>query len=181
MTEPTRTTPIDPAIPRWPQFGMRSLFVFVTACCIIFALFGLLGRLWALAFGWMLLMTAVHVAANVWGTRLRHRNPAAAPRLDRAGLQHDVEPPVIVCAPATRLRERARLSWLRVAMSVLLAILGGTLGVGLLWLVGMDYGSLAIAGMSAAVLGGFLGFLASSFFEVALCAWWEAQKSYQGR
>lgn len=183
MLESQCAEPIDPAVPHWPQFGMRALFVFVSACCVLFALVGLLGQLWALAVGWMVLMTAVHVAANVWGTRLRQQRPLVA--LDETGeapRRGDLPPP-LAYVPATQLRERAPFSWLRVAVSASLATTSGMAGAGLLWLVAwgqMDYGSLAIAGISAAVIGSILGFLISSFLEVSLRAWWEAQKSCQG-
>jgi hypothetical protein len=66
---------------------------------------------------------------------------------------------------------------------MLLALVGGALGSGLLWIVGwgrMDYGSLLIAGISASVIGGFLGFLASSFLEVSLRAWSDALRGTKG-
>lgn len=184
MIEPRCAEPIDPAVPRWPQFGMRTLFAFVTACCVLFALVGLMGQLWALAVGWMVLMTAVHVAANAWGIRLRQGRRVAA--LDETGEapRRGELPPPLAFVPATRLRERASFSWLRVAVSVFLAIVSGIAGSGLLWLVAwghIDYGSLSIAGISAAVIGCILGFLISSFLEVSLRAWWEAQQGCQSR
>lgn len=182
MIEQRCAEPIDPAVPRWPQFGMRTLFAIVTVCCVLFALVGLMGQLWALAVAWMVLLTAVHVAANAWGTRLRARHVAA---LDEAGEapRRGERPPPLAYVPATRLRERASFSWLRMAVSVFLAIVSGIAGSGLLWLVAwgrIDYGSLIIAGVSAAVIGSILGFLISSFLEVSLRAWWEAQKFCPG-
>jgi hypothetical protein len=163
---------------------MRALFVFITLCCVLFALVEVLGQLWALAVGWLVLMTAAHVAGNVWGNRLRNAHAASRDldaSSDDAQWRH-VRPAATGCAPAMRLCERAALGWTRVVVSTLLALAGGVLGVGLLWIVGwgrMDYGSLLIGGVSAAVIGGFLGFLASSFLEVALRAWSEALRGYQ--
>ncbi len=181
LSQPDSIRPVH--LPRWPQFGMRSLFAFVTVCCVLFALAGVMGQLWALAVAWLILMTAVHVAGNVWGNRLRSAH--GADRDLEASINapwRNSRPAAIPCASANRLRERAALGWTRVVVSTLLALLGGGLGAGLLWVVGwgrMNYGSLLVGGVSAAVLGGFLGFLASSFLEVALRAWSEALRGYQ--
>ena len=182
MTSPLPHPPSDssPLLLRGrPQFGMRTLFLFMTGCCVLFALVGLMGQLWALAAAWLILMTAAHVAGNVWGTRLRRKRgmDAAGDRLSVVPGQ--TAPLAVNCAPPTRLQERAALGWTRVVVSALCAMVGGGLGVAVLWLVTwgrMGLGSLLIAGVSAAVIGGFLGFLATSFLEVALRAWSEAAR-----
>jgi hypothetical protein len=177
-SQPAPVTRPDPVLPRWP------LFLLVSGFCVLFALVGILGQLWALAVGWLVLMTAVHVAANVWGTRLRHVRRATAIDDDAVASAWRADySAAVTFAPTTRLRERHALSWLRAIMSVLLAVIAGVAGTTGLWLLtwgSMDYGSLAIAGVSAAVIGGFLGFLMSSFMEVGLRAWWEAQKTAGG-
>jgi hypothetical protein len=167
---------------------MRSLFLFITGCCMLFALIGMMGQLWALAVAWLILMTAAHVAGNVWGMRLRNAHLAKPHDPVSEVRWRTPSPHIIPCAVATRLRERASLGWARVVVSTLLALTGGLLGAGALWIVGwgrMDYGSLAIGGVSAAIIGGFLGFLASSFLEVSLRAWFEAlqgdQRAASGR
>jgi hypothetical protein len=57
------------------------------------------------------------------------------------------------------------------------AILGGTLGSVALVLLSLDqagYTGVIVGTISAAAVGGFLGFLTSSFAEIALRAWREA-------
>jgi hypothetical protein len=79
--------------------------------------------------------------------------------------------------PATRLRERATLGWIMVVASGLCAVAGGVLGTAVMWFVAwgkIGYPSLIVAGLSATVIGGFVGFLASSFLQVSLRAWSEA-------
>jgi hypothetical protein len=175
MSDSVEPATFEQPQPRWPQFGMRSLFVFVTLCCVLFALAGVLGRLWALALAWMMLITAVHVAGNVWGTRLRKRRPPRDARDEEWPQRGD--PPFVTCPPATRLRERAALGWIGVATGAVCAMAGGVLGTSALLFVGwgeMGYPSLVVGAVSGMVIGGFAGFLASSFLEVALRAWTEA-------
>lgn len=174
--EKTHAGDEDAILPTWPQFGMRSLMAFVSVCCALAALAGIVGRLWAIAIGWLVLMVAVHVAANAWGSRLRVR---------RGAKDHEESstPPMHSCGalPQTgpnRLRNRTPLGWGMVAASSICGTGGGLLGVSAFWFIGWDhrYSSLAVAGISAAVLGAFLGFLASSFVEVAMGAWLEASR-----
>jgi hypothetical protein len=174
MTKPSLHACPDPPLPRPPQFGMRTLLAFVTLCCVLLGLAGLLGHLWALAISWLVLMTAAHVAGNVWGTRL-NRRPRQSP--EEGDWPQPGDTPIVVCPAATRLQERAALGWTMVGVSIVCAVAGGALGTAALWFVGwgrIGYPSLIVGGVSAAVIGGFVGFLASSFLEVLLRAWSEA-------
>ena len=56
---------------RWPQFGLRTLMLAVTGCCVVFGLMRELGPLVSLGFVFFLLMAALHVAGNAIGTSLR--------------------------------------------------------------------------------------------------------------
>ncbi len=80
-------------------------------------------------------------------------------------------------ARQTAARAQA-LGWTGIAAGAVCALAGGVLGTTvLLWLVGwgeIGYPSLIVGGVSGTVIGGFVGFLASSFLEVALRAWSEA-------
>jgi hypothetical protein len=157
------------------QFGLRSLLVFVTVCCMLLALPSVMGQLWALGATWLVLLIAVHVAANAWGTRLRKPGGPATAAIE----ERPLHPETVVFAPTSRLRQRSSLSWLRFAASAVLACLAGAFAVYLMVMLDLQhigYGSIAVAGVSAAIIGGLLGFLGSSFLEEALRSWNEATR-----
>ena len=146
-----------------PQFCLRTLMLMVTLCGVLFALMSALGGLWSLMLILFLSLAAAHVLGNAIGTQLRDatgRHPRPA---DAAEPYDATSPPV---PPAQRLQERTGIHRKMVVVAALGAILGGTSG-GLVLLATLgERASLASLGLgigSSAVLGGFFGFLLSSF------------------
>ena len=146
-----------------PQFCLRTLMLSVTLCGVLFALMSALGGLWSIMLVLFLSLAVAHVLGNVLGTQLRdatHRQPRPA---DRAEPYDAASPPV---PTAQRLREHTGISRKLLIVAALCAMVGGTLGgCGLMFTLG-ERASLAAIGLgivSSAVLGGFFGFLLSSF------------------
>jgi hypothetical protein len=174
MTE----TPQEP-LPHWPQFSLRTLLVAVAVCGVVVAVMGKLGPMWSVALGWFLFLGVVHVCGNFWGHRLRdhhqHLDPEDKPP-DYATPRHG---PQINAAPSTRLRSTAELGRTMIFASAAGALLAGaavTLGLALLAGDGAGYTGVAVGGCSAAVIGGLVGYLASSFLAVFLAAWGQASR-----
>ena len=156
------------------QFGLRALFV-ATACLgALFAAMNVVGPVWSTILVWFLILASLHVVANAWGSRgWRRGDETELDEVVATGLH--VHPPAV--APATHLRETTRLGWKMFVATTAGAALAGTLGAGCLACLDPDqvgYVAIAVGGVSAAVVGGFFGFLASSFLEVAGQAWREA-------
>lgn len=166
-------------LPRWPQFSLRTLLFAVAVCGILSLVMGKLGPVWSVVLAWFLFLGAVHVCGNFWGGQLRHHSQ----RLDP-----DDGPPVYAAlrdgprpqaAPSTRLRATAQLGQIRIIASTagaMLAGTGATLGLSLLAWDEAGYSGVAVGGCSAAILGGLVGFLASSFLAVFLGAWGQATR-----
>lgn len=171
--------------PRPFQFGLKALFV-ATACLgALFATMNLLGPAWSTILLWFLGLVLVHVAANAWGTRGWQRGGEQSvcdnsPFQERQELDEDAALRAarpLAFVPATRLRDSTRLSWKMLAATSSGAVLAGALACGCLICLTsakIGYVAIAVGGLSAAVVGGFFGFLASSFLEVAGLAWREA-------
>jgi hypothetical protein len=154
----------------------------VTGCCILFALMKVIGPLASAGLCIFILLAILHVAGNAIGTRLRDESTR-----DSADERMQAErPPEHKRAPAIarniqtatapgRLRERAPLGRLIIALTALGAIVGGSLG-SLAYAYWTDAGTIAlvVGSISAAILGGFFGFAASSFLTMVLGAWRQA-------
>lgn len=173
--------PIEPDSAREPfQFGLRTLLVVVAACGLLLAIMDRLGFVAATLVGWMMALIAAHVIANRWGTRAARE---ASRRLARGqgdgGGSPTGEPPIVVFAPLSRLRDRTRLGW-----TVLLPIGAGAIGGGA-WgtmvLAQVNQGKLRLAGLtvvaiSCTVIGAFLAFLSSSFLDMSVRAMLQARR-----
>ena len=159
------------------QFRLRTMLGLVAALCGLFAIMQFIGAVWSAILVWFLLLVIAHVTANFWGTRV-------APRV---GHQHldESEPEARVALPArptgapaaVRLSESLRPGWPMLVATTVGAVVGGTLGSVALVLLSLDragYAGVVVGSVSAAAVGGFLGFLTSSFAEIALRAWKEA-------
>ena len=166
------------------QFGLRAMFVGVALLSVLFAIMGIVGPVWSTFIVWFLLLLAAHVSGNVWGTRktLRRIDDTSdgglkGPPSDAAAV---TDMPAVCALPGlhrgTRLRESTRLGWPMIVSTAIGIVGGGALGATLLWLSrgGADYTGVVLGSLSSAVVGGFLGFLASSFLAVGLNAWQEA-------
>ena len=124
--------------------------------------------LWGLVLGFLFCLIAAHVAGNALGTKLRDQAnkqilaasdpPADVHRGERAA-----------CAPAQRLVERTGISGAAIVVTLIGAGLGGSLGGSAVTAANWNQitlAGIAVAVFSAAVLGGILAFLASSFLLV---------------
>jgi hypothetical protein len=150
------------------QFNLRTLLLVVALLAIVFAIARLGGWGAVAAAGTFGALVLAHVIGNALGTRLRDEispqlNPKPAPP----------EPAVIVrrWEGKRRLHERTPLSRLISITSGGAAVVGAVLGGSALaawtsagvsgWLVGT---------VSSAVVGGFVGFLLSSFLDMTFRA-----------
>ena len=159
------------------QFRLRSMLMLVAALSGLLAIMQLIGAVWSAILVWFLLLVLAHVTANFWGT---HVAPSAGRR------PSDGEPDgLIATGPshsasvigAVRLSESLRPGWPMFAITATGAVVGGTLGSIALFLLNFDqagYAGVAVGSISAAIVGGFLGFLTSSFVSIGLRAWKEA-------
>lgn len=154
----------------------------VTGCCVLFALMKEVGPFASAGLCIFVLLAILHVAGNAIGTALcdestRDRaesHSAAALAEEKTRYEMSARLAQTSAAPS-RLRERAPLGRLIIVLSALGAIVGGSLG-SLAYAYWTDAGAVALAvgSISAAILGGFFGFAASSFLTMILRAWRQA-------
>ena len=105
---------------------------------------------------------AMHVAGNAIGTRLRE----ATDRDLRRGWRREPQAAVPVAQP-THLERRSSLGSLVPVSAAIGAVCGGSAGaVALSYLVASTPAGALLGGASSAVIGGLLGFLGASFFEI---------------
>lgn len=166
------------------QFRLRTMLVVVAAASGLLALMQIIGAVWSSILVWFLLLVAVHVTANVWGTRVAPRasrapGEAAVPAFP---LQDERRPSPV--SGGVRLRESCRPGWPMLVATGIGTLVGGGLGSVALVLLSLEsagYCGVILGSFSAAAVGGFLGFLASSFAEVAFRAWKEALETASPR
>jgi len=122
-----------------------------------------------------------HVTANFWGTRI-------APGATQQGIDDDApdshgshqdrrDRAASAAVGAVRLSESARPGWPMFVVTAAGALVGGALGGVSLSLLSLDqagYTGVIVGTVSAAIVGGFFGFLTSTFAQIALRAWNEA-------
>lgn len=159
----------SPAITRPFQFGVRSLLLAVAAACALLAAAARVGPTWTMVIFWLGLLAAAHVFGTALGTRLRD---------DRRGTVEENDPGTgdalsadrtLRFAPATRLCGRHALgntTWLVTSIAACLGGVAGTLALATMHLHEAGYPGVVLGGLSTAVIGGFLGFLSSSFCGV---------------
>ncbi len=145
------------------QFRLRTLLFAVALVSIVLAV---LTRLTA-AWGWGLLLgaslVAAHVFANAWGTRQRQAPSASDP--ERPASLADRP---LAFAPNSHLIDSTRVGWLSIVVTVAGAIICGSLGSWALaraYAATDGYAGVVVGGISAGVLGGFVGFLCSTFYD----------------
>ncbi len=171
MSEPRDTQDTAERALSPPRFTLRTLLIVMTLCGGLFALMSAIGALWSVGLLFFTLLIGGHVLGNSLGTRLRDgERPGPPPRL-----RENVVPALATVAPQ-RLAERTRLSRLAMALGLLGGVVGAFLG-------GMGSanlypeagpGAVTLGTLSAGVLGGLIGFAASSFVLVVRAAWREA-------
>jgi hypothetical protein len=155
---------------------LRTLFVVVTLFGVVFGVLHAVGPVASIAFLMVLATVGLHMAGNALGTSRRDESTerfgeASRPAVDEACLSE--------CCAAVRvthrLREHAPLGWI-IKITTLLGAAGG-MAVGIVSLkewTNAEWPGLVFGALSAAVLGGFFGFLGGSFLEIARRAWWQA-------
>ena len=169
-------TPTDATAPF--QFGLRTLLLWVAAVGVLFAVLRMVGAIWQAVIVWFLVLVAVHVAANLRGSRVGPRRRNA--NTDAGGPAREPTAPSIISpcfAETTRLGGTARLGRAPVAMTLVGLLAGGSTGTALFaWFAWerSGYAGVFVAGVSSAVVGAFLGFLSSSFLQTAFQALREA-------
>lgn len=164
------------------QFHLRGMLLFVAAVSVLIVVMQFVsqfaGVAWTAVLIWFLILVFAHVTANFWGTRV-------APGAGRASPVHDdpherpfvgrvlIGPPV----GAVRLSESARPGWPMFVATGAGSVIGGSIGGVTLALLSFEragYTGILVGTISASIVGGFLGFLTSTFSEIALRAWKEA-------
>jgi hypothetical protein len=106
---------------------------------------------------------AVHVAGNALGTRLRDGTDLELSRRPRRAAPGPLPAP----APPAQLQRRSSLGGLVPVSAAIGGAAGGVAGsAALVCLVGSTPAGAVLGGLSSAVIGGFIGFLAASFVEI---------------
>jgi hypothetical protein len=159
---------------RW-QFSLRTLMLWMALACGLFAILSRVGPLWSAAIIWFLVLVVGHVLGAVWGSHAK-RSKISPDDCESDGKALSSPRPVTF-APTTRLCKKTQLGWIMPAVTGVAALLGGAAGGFVL--ISLNGGNVDLAGLlvgilSAAILGGFFGFLTSSFMEVSARALREA-------
>jgi hypothetical protein len=162
--------PLRPA--RWPQFRLRTLMLAVTGCCVLFELMKEIGPLPSVGLCFVLVLVGLHVAGNAIGTTVRDETSrglaAERPQPATPALKRTANSP-------SRLRERTPLGSMVFVLTGLGAALGGSLGsLAYAYWTDVNFAGLIVGSISAAILGGFFGFLTSSFSKMIFRAWRQA-------
>lgn len=181
-SDTTQSTDFDPAQHQpleAPRFTLRTLLLGMTLLSVLFALMTVLGTVYSVILIWSLLLVAAHVAANAWGTRQRRLDEAAFLADGKAVPRSSADAIHAAIAPATRLRERMRIDRYMIGVTCLGALAGGIAGgkiLGQLYWQTAGFEAILLGAFSSSVLGGFFGFLVSSFLRVTLKALHEATR-----
>ncbi len=186
-SRPQSTAGSDDAGRREPQllrFGLRQLFLFVSAAAILCAVAASTGGPWPWLVGFLASLVAAHVTGNFLGTRLRDSSaevqrwkaansplgadvPAATPepvRWSELGLPEQTPLGLFQPAPPRRVH----------GATVAGAIAGGAVGIVALAYVSGEqttWPGLVVGALSCGVMGAWLAMLVSSFWMIARHAW----------
>lgn len=171
------------AVQRPIQFSLRTGLLSVAGMCAVLALIAQTQPGVAMSVLWLAALVAAHIAGNVWGhretlARRIHRESDDPPVPARRDVAWDQLP------PATRLRRQAPLGKSMSLVTFACAAIGGVVGTALLTLGKLGktgWEGVALGGASATILGGFVGFLASSFLQIAGAAFKEAETATRSR
>ena len=151
------------------QFRLKTLLIAVALCSAAFAVMAWIGAFWSMVLLFFVALIAGHVAGNAIGTKLRDGRPKRPPPEQMSATA--TQRPCVAAETPPRLGTTASLH--RVTLiSTLAGCAAGAL-TGRMIFLQVDHGQLraadwALALVSFAVLGGFLAFLASSFFQIGL-------------
>lgn len=162
---------------RAQQFSIRALFLSVAAVGVLLAIGKLIGAEWMSLTLWVMLLVIAHVAGAIIGHRRRASETDSAETRDPASLLRGAPLPELAGSqPGELARPQPLARWVR-HLTVGGAILGALAGLGGMWFVGAaSVNGLALGTASAAVLGAFFAFLASSFLAIAISAFDQARR-----
>ena len=164
--------------PRLRQFSIRTLLLSVAAVGVLCAVGKLIGAEWMSLTLWVLLLGVAHVAGAIVGHRRRAVDSANFDPPDPAHLSRGAPLPELTAARPSELTHQQPLArWVRhfTIGGSLLGACGGLVGM---WLLGAaSINGLVLGTLSAAVLGAFFSFLASSFLAIAANAFEEARRN----
>jgi hypothetical protein len=146
----------------------------VTGCCMLFALMRQVGPLASTGLCFFILLVVLHVAGNALGTSLREESNHERIDFERALPIETHIAQKCACSPS-RLRERTSLGRTVVVLTALGALVGGSLSsMAYAYWTDVHAAGIIVGSISAAIVGGFLGFVASSFFQMIFRAWRQA-------
>jgi hypothetical protein len=161
-----------------PQFGLSAFLCLFAVLALSMFAFRTVGPLMATAILLLAAAVGAHVMGNALGTRLRDQ--VGVPQRDRRLTGRVTVAQAHHFAPTTKLSKRRRqIGWVIIAMSLVGAMAGATLGGILLSRVNADRmtgANLAVAVGSCGVLGGLGGFACFGFARVSFQAWWQAHR-----
>ena len=162
-----------------PQFRLRTLMLFVAAICVSLALMRVIGAYGSAVLILVLLSIFAHVAGNALGTKLRDQ------RKQRSSHEAGDARPLTESdfAPTTRLSRGDSLGITIVVVVCVGAVGGASIGAYLLYQTLGDKATVAnmSLGITAfAIIGGFAGFLTSTFLKVLIGANIEAWRNGKG-
>ena len=159
-----------PSENRPPQFSLRTLFWLIAILSVLFATMVAVGVVWSVILLMVVGLVVAHVLGSTLGTRLRDDDAGRRNQSLPLGAQ-PLSRTMSTAKASHELRERKPLGQLLLVFIAAGALSGGLLGR--FALVHSQWQPLhasdAVVGIgSCAVLGAIAGFMASSFFKVAL-------------
>src|SRR5487761_1044477 len=159
------------------QFRLRTMLGVVAALSGLLAAMQFVGAVWSAILIWFLLLVIAHIMANFWGTRVAPGAGRPSVSEQQPGGRASCDRPAATASGSVRLSESLRPGWPMLVVTAAGVILGGSLGGVALFILSLDragYAGVVVGTISAAAVGGFLGFLTSSCAEISLRAWNEA-------
>jgi hypothetical protein len=166
-----------------PRFSLRTLLLAMTALGCLFGLLTAVGNSWSLLILFFLSLATAHVLGNSLGTKLRdgsiHLRSTTSPTAESASeklIGRELLTP-------SRLSQHIGPSRVTPVMAFVGAAAGAFVGGAGLAGVYPEAGAAAVTlgVVSSAILGGFAGFMASSFLSVMRSAWSEALRQPESR
>ena len=168
-----------------PQFGLRSLMLFVAAICVSLALMKVVGPYGSFVLILFLLSVLAHVAGNAIGTKLRDQGSRTISGDGREGTSAtggSRQLTAVDFAPVTRLSRRSSLGVTIVVVVCVGVVTGASVGAYLLYTTlgeKATVANMALGVTAFGVIGGFVGFAASTFLKVLVAAnleaWWNGE------
>jgi hypothetical protein len=169
---------LRPAL-RPPQFRLSTMFWIVGACGLLFTAMSAAGPIGAFALLLLVLAIVAHIAGGAIGTRLREIGSVKDPAEQLLLRSRSTRVAKHEFAPETQLCQRTSVSRTMIIFTIVGAVLLGVTGsAALFWLTWgkLNAPTAIVAIGSSAVLGALVGFMCSSFAQIAGGAWWQARR-----